>query len=513
MATIYSLIVWGGTAGKTVTSINTGTDVITLAAHGLQTGTAVRPTTTVSGVSSSTTYYARSVSSSTFTLHPTLADASANTNITNLTATTTFTLKSAYYVGLSDKSRWTYSTVEYIYDGIASWRSARNTAGVSVYDDEVVEIYDGFVDTVTADTDIDWGAASTTITTMVNGTRSSAAFHAGVIGPTALTSTGYCVFVSGAINGIDITAGNVTVDGIFMVAQNSSGICIRTARFGTTVKNCVLRGNKPAGASSQAGLRCNQPAVGQRVYNNVILEIGGGGFYTAADQGAGALYYNNLAHNCNVGFYWEGANNRGFFYNNISVGNDTNWTTPQSGSIEGAGYNGGESGNTPWNTGTATAITTYDSTDFANYTNHDFRPASSTAPQVDTGTTVPSGVGFDILAGYRPSYVDGTDIWDVGPLEYDWGNGPPPVSITFTGLQSGSTVRVFDTGTQTVQDANTNTGTTWTTSGVGGTADYTIFKDGYVPIRITGVELTDGLSIDGSQTLDRAFVASSGLTY
>ena len=51
MATVYSLICWGGNTGKTITSFNSTTDVITLADHGLHTGTPVSPTTTVSGVS------------------------------------------------------------------------------------------------------------------------------------------------------------------------------------------------------------------------------------------------------------------------------------------------------------------------------------------------------------------------------------------------------------------------------------------------------------------------------
>ena len=135
MATVYSLICWGGNTGKTITSFNSTTDVITLADHGLHTGTPVSPTTTVSGVTAGTAYYPRWISSSTFTLHPSAADAAANTNVVDLTGSTTFTLKSnvvanpssalsAY--GLSDLSRWDAGGGSYrIYAGIPAWLSGR----------------------------------------------------------------------------------------------------------------------------------------------------------------------------------------------------------------------------------------------------------------------------------------------------------------------------------------------------------------------------------------------------
>ena len=76
----------------TISSVDTTTDVITFAAaHGRATGDAVKvravPGATLdTGLSASTTYYLRSVSSTTATLHPTAADASGNTNTINITA-------------------------------------------------------------------------------------------------------------------------------------------------------------------------------------------------------------------------------------------------------------------------------------------------------------------------------------------------------------------------------------------------------------------------------------------
>jgi hypothetical protein len=516
MATVYSLICFGGRDGKTVTFTDAG-DVVNLTNHGLRDGTGVvftdNSNTLPTGLSKDTTYYAKSTGTNTFTLYTT---SGLTTQVTFTgTGSGTHKVKSAYYVGLSDKSRWTYGGTEYIYESLKAWRDARNTAGVSVYTPEVCEIGMGWVDVTTAVVAIDWAAPSTTITTVVNGSRVADAFHNGVIGSTALSSAGYCIYGSGA-SCIDASAGNVTVDGLFFVVANSSGICFSSTRFGAVVKNNVFRGNKPAGASSQAAIRLNTPSCVCSIYNNIWLEIGGGGLFTMANQGAGSLVYNNLAHNCNVGFYAEGSSNRGFYYNNISVGNDTNWTAAPS-SIEGAGYNGGESGNTPWNTGTATAITTFDSTDFTNYTTHDFRPASSAAPQVETGTAVPSGVNADIVAGYRPSYINvTTDKWDLGPFEYDWGNGLPPVvrSLDFTGLVSGSQVVIYSAGTTTELSRTNSTGTSLSYDTVGASVDYTILKAGYFPIRVTGVTLTSEANPTPiQQQLDRAYVAPSGLTF
>lgn len=516
MATVYSLICFGGRDGKTVTFTDTG-DVVNLTDHGLRNATGVVLTTTgtlPTGVTSGTTYYSKEGADSGKLTLWTTSGLTTQVTFTG-TGSGTHTIKSAYRNALTTAEKLRYGTAgsERIYNGMAAWRSDRTTSGVSVYDHEIVECGQGFVDVITTAVAIDWGAAATTITSTVNGVRQSDAFHNGVIGATSLTSYGYCAYGSSA-GCITITAGNVTVDGVFLVVANSGYDCIKSTRFGTTIKNCVLRGNKPAGASSQTGIRLDTPSTTAKIYNNVILEIGGGGLYTMANQGAGTLIYNNLAHNCNVGFYAEGLANRGFYYNNICVGNDTNWYTAPA-SIEGAGYNGGESGNTPWYTGTDTGVKTFDSTDFLNYTNHDFHPVSSSAPQVETGATVPNGIGADIVGGVRPSYINvTTDKWDIGPFEYDWGNGLPPIIVTVSNLVSGSTVRIFTTATQTVRASTTSSGTSYSPSGVGvEVVDYTIFKDGYIPIRVTGVTLSDGLTIDGTQTIDRAFVASSGLTY
>ncbi len=75
----------------TPSSTNTTTDSITFsAAPGWETGQAVQPDTTIGGLTASTTYYVRDDGTGLiFTLHPTRADALANTNLVNLTASIT----------------------------------------------------------------------------------------------------------------------------------------------------------------------------------------------------------------------------------------------------------------------------------------------------------------------------------------------------------------------------------------------------------------------------------------
>lgn len=76
-----------------VESLNTGTDVLTISGHPFTSGDAVQvtwdetaPTLAAGSLSKTTTYYARSASASTVTLHPTALDATGNTNPVNFSA-------------------------------------------------------------------------------------------------------------------------------------------------------------------------------------------------------------------------------------------------------------------------------------------------------------------------------------------------------------------------------------------------------------------------------------------
>lgn len=93
--------------------------------------------------------------------------------------------------------------------------------------------------------------------------------------------------------------------------------------------------------------------------------------------------------------------------------------------------------------------------------------------------------------------------------------------ISFTGLQAGTSIQVFTSGTQTkLFGDNSTAGSTFAfddaTSG-SITVDYTIQKAGYLPQRVTGQVLTGSvggqLDVTITQIPDRAYSASSGLTY
>lgn len=159
-----------------------------------------------------------------------------------------------------------------------------------------------------------------------------------------------------------------------------------------------------------------------------------------------------------------------------------------------------------------------DTTCFANWANNDFTPSVG-SPLINAGLAVLNGADTDNGGTFRPAYqVTGTAAWDIGAIEYNDGSSPdgrPPLSVSFTGILSGSTIRIFPTGSQTAAVANTNvTADPLAVTGVSAsTYDYTIFKDGYLPIRQTGTVFADGLVIPINQVTIPAYQTSSGLTY
>ncbi len=97
------------------TKVNTATNLITYTAHVLNTADRVRVVadsgaTLPAPLAINTDYYIRDVSANTFSLHPTSADATANTNIIDLTTTGsgTFTFYAPARVG--DANRWGFLT-------------------------------------------------------------------------------------------------------------------------------------------------------------------------------------------------------------------------------------------------------------------------------------------------------------------------------------------------------------------------------------------------------------------
>lgn len=531
MATVYSLICFGGLSGKTVTFTDAG-DVVNLANHGLRQGiTGIVFSTAGSlpiGIAAGTTYYPRDgVDANKFTIYPTKSDALAGTNQVTFTGTGsgTHTVKSAYMLGLTagELSRYGSYGGERIYNGLAGFLSARKAATIGAYDTEHCEIGDDeFTDNLSASLSFSaFQAAKVVVETKVNGSRTKA-YHNGV------PNSGYILRTSE--HAFDINMLNTVFDG-FTVHQTASRIGFYIQSPLCTVRNCIIIGNPSS--SGQRGLYLTD-ASGALVYNNVIYNFAGTGIDISSTNPSIIGMYNNIVTKCITGFLGT-STNKGWYFNNISVGNTTNWglrgvnlyaaacnvgepsdkktvvadsttnkfTQAAHGLYSNArvrltttgtlpGISGGgtlEVGKTYFavsvgvndfavsatasgaaidlvdnGTGTHYQTNIWETANnslyvdmsnpgevFVDYANNDFR-LSSTSPLIDVGQdltgTIPSA---DILDSMRPNYEAASypdNNWDVGPFEYDHGDGLVPVTATLTIAAnvslSGAEIRIYD---------------------------------------------------------------------
>lgn len=509
MATVYSLICWGGSTGKSVTA-SSATSRITLSNHGLRDGKGVQftagtlPTVSGTALALDTTYYVGVHSTSKFRLY---YDEARTSQIMLTSNGSGLVLKGAYYQGLSDTSRWGAR----IYDGLASWRTARAAAALAV-DVEVAEIGEDFTEYITAAFStgtIPCGARI--IESKVNGVR-TAAFPAGQVSRGGV-EYGYVFAVSGFTGGstiLQISGYDDVVDGITVkrVAFTGSGTLVGNGAVGSSFQNSVVIGGYSINSSNGQALS----ASGARSYtlNNVVVDaITGIG---AANMTLGLVVAGNLVTDCQTGITGPvnfATNGRGFFYNNISVGNVSNWGGISPTGLEGATNNAGLAGEA-WAVGGGSRITIA-TTDFADYANDDFTPAAGTSPQVDAGTLFFRVPLLDIAGAVRPSYKNGdpTEI-DIGPYEYDWGFGPAPspATLTLTDIQPGSDIVILEAGTTTERvNVDANAGTTYAYAyTTPGDVDIGVFKAGFVPFYIRGFTL-DGVNatLPIAQAPDRAY--------
>jgi hypothetical protein len=526
MATVYSLICFGGRTGKTV-SLSATTDVVTLTDHGLRNGTKLWPSGTLpSELNTSTPVYARSTASNTFTLHTSSAGAIANTGQIFFIGSSTFAavvLKSdlvgdpanslAAY-GLSDLSRWGSSGSERIYDGIASFVSSRS--GASPFDEEIAEIGEAFTELRTSALAVTLPSGALKIHTKIGDIRTPA-FHAGAVGAGYIFSR---TMTNGAI-GLNLTQLDTVLDGFTVAAHSTGHINGTGVQLGayTRCQKMIASGNSLAGigfAAINSGAKLDTCL-------STGWASGGTGIQIARNLSALFIVNTTSAGNDNgitvLSGYTSGI--AGYFYGNVIAGNTTtNWPSVSGQTV--ASYNAGASG--MWVTGGNPTITV-GSGDFINLAGGDYRPALSSSPQVDTGV-VPFGFSdLDLADEERPNYNNGgAEGVDVGCFEFDNGYGPHPTSLTrglaFTGLVAGSELKVFETGTTTTvfSDTNTATSETWSENSTGSkTVDYTILKDGYVPIRVSGITVTGAdtggvLATPVQQVISRSWATPSGLT-
>ena len=522
MATVYSLICFGGKDGKQVTFTDAG-DVVNLTNHGIRPGLACFFQNTggalPTGLSANTIYYAKQgADQNKFLLYPTKADAIAGTNQITFSGTgsgTTVVKSSLVFTG-ADLSRYDNARV---YDGLTSWNTGR--AGASPYDIEVAEWADPFTDIVSAGLVISVPSAQNIITTKVNGIR-SAAFHNGNYPSTVLANMtlgmGAVFLNTGPVSGggamLKLNRYRDTVDGIVIMNTSSSGIS-----YGIDLNvQCRSLHNIIVSSVPQAAGIYMRAALSE-ASGNLVCGWTAGAMFASAQ--AGLLFTNNtLTKNTNGFSAVDGT--KGFFYNNISIGNTTSQWPTQPSQLEGASNNAGPAG-LAWMTSGGSRVTIA-TTDFADYANNNFMAASASSPQVEAGVSFYGYLTEDIAGRFMPDYMNGgAASIDIGCYEFDHGYGPWPSSdargLAFAGLVSGSKVKVFLTGTDTEKFSTASSGTseTWSESVSGSlTVDYVIMKAGYLPIRVTGVTVTAGPSgvqpVPVSQVVARWYQASSGLT-
>ncbi len=81
-----------------------------------------------------------------------------------------------------------------------------------------------------------------------------------------------------------------------------------------------------------------------------------------------------------------------------------------------------------------------------------------------------------------------------------------PAVLTLTGLQTGTEVRVYEAGTSTEINGVEDSGTTFQTNVQVGSVDIVIHALGYIPIRLTGVDMSGGnVSLPIQQRIDRYY--------
>lgn len=448
MAQVNSLVCWGGRLGKTV-SINATTDVVTLTNHGNRVGSKRWPSGTLpSELNVLTPVYTRPIGQNTFTLHPSEADAISGTNQILFAGSSTYssvTLKSDLIVSSErlaafgvDTFRYGEAGSERIYESISSWNSGR--ASASPYDIEVCEIGEAFSDIITSAFEVTVPSAQNVIVSKINNIRTEA-FHVGKFPVTTLDSMaindGYILYNSSITTGslYKMTRYRDTLDGITIM--NNIGASVTATDLGTQCRmyNCQILNI----AGSLVGTGSNLRFALAEAVNCLFYRWNTGA--TFASSQSGLFFVNNTLVKNNAALSAT-STVRGFFYNNISVGNTTNWPTVPA-SAEGASNNAGLSGEA-WITGSGVRYTIATS-DFSNFTNNNFKAASASSPQVEHGIAPYGAPLIDIAGHVRPDYMGGSPaFYDIGCFEFDHGYGdwPATANIAMTGIIPDSRVLI-----------------------------------------------------------------------
>ncbi len=441
MATVHSLVCWGGRTGKTVTLTIASPCVVTRTNHGLRNGTGLVFSTTgalPTGITAGTTYYTRYVAANTFHLYDTEAhakDTASTTGRINTSGTQsgTHTAKSRLMLDYFDQypGRWGASGSERCYDGLASWNSARS-AVANALDEEVCELGQSFDDYITGQINISMNVGSIRVESKIDGIRTEA-YH------NAQLTSGYCVYRINLANNVAIycTSMRAVFDG-FRIKIVGSGYSTSGLYLGSLGKaiNIIAQGK-----NDKQGVGISPYGQFSEIIN--CLAIGGWANGFRASNYTLFTIANSISCGNAYGFFPSSETNiTGFFYNNIFVGNSIANYYACTG-LKDSQNNAGESGDTPYGINPITMSTA----DFLDYANNDFRPASALSPQVDAGIEYYGALNYDIADAERPNYNNGgSEAFDIGCYEFDHGYGdhPATATVTFSGVIANTEIRVYN---------------------------------------------------------------------
>lgn len=341
-----------------------------------------------------------------------------------------------YWGGLtaSEKLRYGPSGSERVYSGLTAWHSDRkNNTSMSYY--EVCEIGEAFTDS-SDQLNINLPCGGGRITPTVNGVLTSA-YHYGIRG------NGYIFQRVGSSTGggdgsLRLTAYRFLVEGLninvlYSASYGNGGL---SNSNGSLVQNCFIY--KSGGVSGIGYVNAGASVL----FNCIIEDFSTGLFFNRYMGGSRVLNCLTTKNDIGVAYQYDSNSISDDINNVISIGNSTsNWPSYIPSGLHNASNNGGASGDVIAYTGanSSLVLTTSDFTDFSN---GDFTP-KSTSPVVGAGIEIYGLDNVDIAGDVRPSYnPSGEENWDVGPLEYDHGNGLAPqiVPLEISNIIEGSAV-------------------------------------------------------------------------
>lgn len=440
MAVEYHLLTAFGT-GRTATMTIASPCVVTYANHGLSDGFKVVFATTgalPTGVTAGTTYYTKSTGANTFNLY---TDAGLTTIVnTSGSQSGTHTIYSEYWHNLpatdpgnggNYKGRY-YSSAFMCFANMYDWEAAL-IANADPGKQIVLEIQGRWTDNSALRPPGAYaGYYSITIATRIRGVRDPDSFHGGVVGGgfrRVISSTSYTA--------IQVQKQpNFTLDGVEIVNSSATGGYGVRVYYAArcTIRDCLIKG--------YTGLQCL--SYGGMFSNCILYDCANIGMLVPSGFGNGDVINNCLAVGCGTGFGCETGSTQASMFNCVAFGNTVNWGTAPTTALFLGLNNAGVAGDTPWG---SSAITTVTSDAFTDFSNRNYTPASS-------GVLVNAGVAFtgldpvDMMGDVRPNYESATypnNLWDIGPYEYDHGEGLAPLSvpIAITGMVSGSEIAIY----------------------------------------------------------------------